>query len=350
MKKFLLILVALIFPQLVQAQIKNLIGSDFKYSVTSITIVQDTLKLWSASWANTELNLSKGKYEIEIVGKAMIAPKPSGYPIIELAITTNTNIVASFILTDDRQYLSYKKTIDLTTSGATRWFIHMQKDYKSGSEDRNAFIWQMNIKPADSIPQPDEVVSDTLVVEWNQVPDTDLAGYRIFQGYAPRSYTSVIGVGRILKYLYVATKWDTTYFFTATAVDSSGNESVQGNEAFIRLLKPKVTSIDIASPVPNQIINTDSVIVLFTLLNIPIDSVYTLEIVSPRGNILTSQAVNGNYRASFKGMIDGNYFVGIRIKNKEFVIITASTVNFTVHIDDIIPPQSPTIRVRRLHP
>jgi hypothetical protein len=61
----------------------------------------------------------------------------------------------------------------------------------------------------------------------------DLAGYRIYYGTALGSYPNVETVtgGGVLTYTIDNLPAGTTWFFTATAVDASNNESEQSNVA-----------------------------------------------------------------------------------------------------------------------
>lgn len=72
----------------------------------------------------------------------------------------------------------------------------------------------------------------SLRLDWNANTETDLAGYRIYRSTtsgvygapvatAPASATSFVDAG---------VKPGVTYFFTITAVDKAGNESVRSNQ------------------------------------------------------------------------------------------------------------------------
>ena len=58
---------------------------------------------------------------------------------------------------------------------------------------------------------------------------TDLAGYKVYYGTASGSYTTTIDAGNVTTYT-VGNLFSGTYYFAATAYDTSGNESSYSNE------------------------------------------------------------------------------------------------------------------------
>lgn len=60
-------------------------------------------------------------------------------------------------------------------------------------------------------------------------PLTDLAGYKVYYGTKPRTYTNSIVIGNVTKYTINLASG--TYYFTVTAYDSTGLESTFSNEA-----------------------------------------------------------------------------------------------------------------------
>ena len=56
-------------------------------------------------------------------------------------------------------------------------------------------------------------------------PLTDLAGYRIYYGTSSGNYTQSINAGNVTTYTVSNLTAGTTYYFVATAYDTSGYES-----------------------------------------------------------------------------------------------------------------------------
>jgi len=75
----------------------------------------------------------------------------------------------------------------------------------------------------------------TVNVGWNANSESDLAGYRVHYGTASGSYTYHINVGKKTSQQVGNLIADTTYFFTVTAYDTAGNESLPSDEAFIAI-------------------------------------------------------------------------------------------------------------------
>jgi hypothetical protein len=62
--------------------------------------------------------------------------------------------------------------------------------------------------------------------------DDDIAGYRVYYGQGSRAYGSPITVGNVIKYTVGGLTEGKTYYFSITAVDTSGNESNYSAEVF----------------------------------------------------------------------------------------------------------------------
>ena len=72
----------------------------------------------------------------------------------------------------------------------------------------------------------------TLQISWNANPDTDLAGYKVYQGTASGQYGEPVDVGNVTGHVMEITpEYGATYYFALTAYDTSGNESGYSDEA-----------------------------------------------------------------------------------------------------------------------
>jgi chitodextrinase len=80
------------------------------------------------------------------------------------------------------------------------------------------------------------VPGTTATLTWDPVTVPTLSGYRIYYGTAPGTYLQSIGqgisVGNVTTYTVTGLSSGTRYYFAATAVYTSGNESVFSNEVF----------------------------------------------------------------------------------------------------------------------
>ncbi|MDT3776103.1 Ig-like domain-containing protein [Nitrospira sp. MA-1] len=72
--------------------------------------------------------------------------------------------------------------------------------------------------------------SDSATLQWSPNQETNLAGYRIYRGTNPGVYGVPTTVGKITTYQYANLLTDKTHYFTITAFDASGNESLPSPE------------------------------------------------------------------------------------------------------------------------
>ncbi len=88
-----------------------------------------------------------------------------------------------------------------------------------------------------------------LVVVWDANTEPDVAGYKIYYGTAPSTYTQVIDVGNKTSHLIDNLQEGVTYYLVVTAYDQTGNESLPCAE-----LSAMVTSAEIyVERIPNGI-------------------------------------------------------------------------------------------------
>jgi Bacterial Ig domain len=72
--------------------------------------------------------------------------------------------------------------------------------------------------------------SDSSTLQWEANPESDLAGYRIYHGTTPGVYGYPQSVGKITTYQYTNLESNKTHYYTLTAYDTSGNESLPSPE------------------------------------------------------------------------------------------------------------------------
>ncbi|OQX85824.1 hypothetical protein B6D60_07190 [candidate division KSB1 bacterium 4484_87] len=95
----------------------------------------------------------------------------------------------------------------------------------------------------------------SVIVEWNQNSEADLAGYRVYWGRESRHYTQWRDVGKDTSCVIENLESD-DYFFTVTAYDTAGNESRFSEEVHFRVnyqpdVKPGIANDDRAYNFPN---------------------------------------------------------------------------------------------------
>ena len=82
------------------------------------------------------------------------------------------------------------------------------------------------------------LAAQSVVLAWQPSPSTNVVGYDIYYGTACRDYDSEITVGNTNSATVTGLADGTTYYFAATAVDSSGVESPFSNEAVYNVPSP----------------------------------------------------------------------------------------------------------------
>ncbi len=87
----------------------------------------------------------------------------------------------------------------------------------------------------------------TASLAWDPVPDTDVAGYRVYYGTSPTSYTSSVDVGNVTSTTITGLTDCTTYYFGVKAYDTAGNQSTAYSNQITGWSRPIVTSANPSS-------------------------------------------------------------------------------------------------------
>ena len=80
--------------------------------------------------------------------------------------------------------------------------------------------------------------TNKVTLAWDRSPDASVVGYRLYYGIGSRSYTNSVQVGNVTNAMVTNLVASTTYYFGATAFDSSGLESDFSNEAMYTVPTP----------------------------------------------------------------------------------------------------------------
>jgi hypothetical protein len=68
-------------------------------------------------------------------------------------------------------------------------------------------------------------ITAQITVEWDANTEPNISGYRVYYGSESGIYDSIVDVGNITNYTIIGLEPGDTYFITATAYDTDGNES-----------------------------------------------------------------------------------------------------------------------------
>jgi Fibronectin type III domain/Viral BACON domain len=102
---------------------------------------------------------------------------------------------------------TYSGTITVSSTGVTSKTIQVT----------------LTINPATS-------TSGSATLTWAGNTESDLAGYKVYRGTQSGVYGTSIAVGNVTTYQFTNLPPNTTYFFSVTAIDTAGNESVPSSE------------------------------------------------------------------------------------------------------------------------
>jgi hypothetical protein len=99
---------------------------------------------------------------------------------------------------------------------------------------------------------------DSATLQWAANVEPDLAGYRIYHGTTPGIYGIPQTVGKTTTYQYANLESNKTHYFTVTAYDASGNESLPSSEVNKYIADASGGGNGSVNQAPNSIINTPS--------------------------------------------------------------------------------------------
>lgn len=85
--------------------------------------------------------------------------------------------------------------------------------------------------------------AEQVTLAWDANTESDLAGYKIYKGVVSADYDNSIDVGNITTRIILNLIQGETYYFAATAYDTSGNESIYSDE-----ISYTVPIIDVTPP------------------------------------------------------------------------------------------------------
>ena len=107
------------------------------------------------------------------------------------------------------------------------------------------------------------VYSAQVTIAWNQNSEPDVGGYKIHSGPSSGNYNNVINVGNQTSYTFPDLVEDQTYYFVATAYDTSNNESGYSAEMVYNV--PDITPPNSSISINNGAESTNSTSVTLSL-------------------------------------------------------------------------------------
>jgi hypothetical protein len=127
------------------------------------------------------------------------------------ATGTNTGTVTGSVNLSGLAAGTYSGTITVAATGATSKTLPVALTVNPGTTTTST-------------------TTGSATLSWGANTETDLAGYKVYVGTQSGVYATPIALGKVTTYQLTNLSLGTTYFFTITAYDSAGNESVHSAE------------------------------------------------------------------------------------------------------------------------
>jgi hypothetical protein len=99
---------------------------------------------------------------------------------------------------------------------------------------------------------PLPALAGSIPLAWNPVPDADVAGYRVYHGTAPGSYTQSVDVGNVTSTTLSGLADCTVHYVSVKAYDTSGNLSASYAGSISGMPTPAITTVSPSSGVQGQ--------------------------------------------------------------------------------------------------
>jgi len=135
--------------------------------------------------------------------------------------------------------ITFNTTTTLAAGDALDFVINRGTD-NSNSFDTTAFDPTITFTPTavpttttTSPPPSSSTGTATVTLSWNKNSESDLSHYRVYYGTKSRTYSNSVNVGTASSYTVSGLSTGAIYYFSLTAVDTSGNESSYSTEAAV---------------------------------------------------------------------------------------------------------------------
>ncbi len=168
---------------------------------------------------------------------------------------------------------------------------------------------------------------------WDPVPDTDVAGYKVYYGTSSGTYPNVVDVGNATTYTFTNLTDCILYYFAVKAYDQAGNLSVAYSNEISGYPKPTVTAVSPASGTQNA----TSLSLTLTGTNFRSGAAVTF---SGTGITVNSVTVSSCTSLTANVSIALTATTGLRdvtVKNADLTAGTGAGL-FTVNAADVTPP------------
>jgi len=177
------------------------------------------------------------------------------------------------------------------------------------------------------------ILAGSATLSWDPVPDTDVAGYKLYYGTSSGTYPNVVDVGNATTYTLSSLTDCTMYYFAVKAYDTAGNLSVAYSNELSGMAKPTVTAVSPTSATQNSsnlsltLTGTNfrtGATVVFSGTGITVNSVSVASCTSATANVSIASSATTGAR-------------DITVRNVDQSTGTGTGI-FTVVLADVTPP------------
>ena len=177
------------------------------------------------------------------------------------------------------------------------------------------------------------LAASSVTLAWNPSTGTNIAGYRIYYGATSRTYTNTVAVGNVTTATISNLVSGATYYFAATAYDTSNLESDFSNEASTNTLGSPI--IVLTSPANNATFAAPATISLAAGVSPNGHSITRVQFYN--GTTLLGEDASAPYSFSWSSVPIGSYSLTARLVYDVGSTLSSTAANVTV------TPPLPTI-------
>ena len=170
----------------------------------------------------------------------------------------------------------------------------------------------------------------SVTLAWDPSPDTSISGYRLYEGVASRTYTTVIDVGHETMATVSNLTSGVTYYFAVTAYDTNGLESDYSDEVSYTVPLPTNTPPTISLTYPaNGAVFTDPATIDLSA-EVTSNGHTITQVQFYNGAALLSAATAAPYTFSWNNVSAGTYSLSAKVVYDSDSTIDSAAANVTV--------------------
>jgi sulfur relay (sulfurtransferase) complex TusBCD TusD component (DsrE family) len=175
-----------------------------------------------------------------------------------------------------------------------------------------------------------------VTLAWDPDPASDIAGYRLYEGGASRTYTNVMDVGIATNGTFSGLVSGATYFFAATSYNTNGIESDYSAEVSCTVPLPTSSSpvVTLISPADNAAFTAPATISLAASVTANGHAITKVQFYN--GASLLGEATDAPYAFTWGSVPAGDYSLSAQAVYDAGSAVASAAANVTV--TDQLPP------------